>query len=267
MKSAMIVIIFAAVVSSGFALRCYDCDDTQPGPCNKTVECSGSNMSCFTGEDRRGCSSCNGTTNGTTTPCCDWDRCCDWNRCNNRTLTTPVMTVGTSPLPTTTPITPPKTPVVQTNGLRCYFCSQSSPGACTGPPEKTVKKCSVGEVCRAVVTFRPPLGPIPAVLQFFGQDCFNASTCQESNACANASSAMATTHCIKCCDCDLCNNATVVLSPVPGISVETCSTKMATTSRSTKMATTSPSGSSSSTTPLSLFLLVAAVVANYWLLN
>ena len=209
----IVVIIFAAALISGVAIRCYDCDHTQPILCNKTVECSGSNTTCFTGIDRRGCSSwthCNVSANGITT-------CCDSDLCNNITLPTAMTTVEPS--------------------LRCYFCSQLSPDRCSGPPQRLIRTCNVGQVCRAVVNFSTPSFPGDKIKSFI-QDCFDASNCQGSDACSGPTGG----NCIKCCDCDLCNDATVVQTPIPGISVETCvaTTILLQLTPPTNTATTSP---------------------------
>ena len=190
----IVVIIFAAALIGGAALHCYDCDHTQPILCNKTVEC---NVTCFTGTDRRGCSSwthCNvsasASASGITT-------CCDWDLCNNITVPTAMTTVEPS--------------------LRCYFCAQLSPDRCSGPPERSVVTCNVEQVCRAVVNFWPPSFPGDKIKSFV-QDCFDASSCQGSDNCAGPTGGS----CIKCCECDLCNDATVVQTPTAGISVKTC---------------------------------------------
>ena len=105
--------------------------------------------------------------------------------------------------------------------LQCYHCSTITPEECTGSQNKTVRNCTAGQLCGALVNFRFPQNNSQELIHRFALDCVDAAFCQEDpDACKGGSGG----NCTRCCGCDECNDATVNRTSL-GISLNnTCPT-------------------------------------------
>ena len=209
------------------------------------TECD--NGYCFTGIHGRGCLD-NCSTNDTITVCCDFDYC------NN----------GTDATPSGVPI-------------QCYSCSTDSKDRCD--EQQTLVPCEVGKLCRTVVhTLSSIFGGGVSSVQ---KNCFSRETCKELDECNTDMGG----NCIRCCDCDRCNEgdidtrprcpepSTQPNTPTPRVTPSITSTSAKTTVApnvtsastitstitSTNTSTNITSGAASILSPLSEILFVVAV--------
>ena len=174
------------------ALTCYDCSQSTVRACNaldnlNVIKCYMPNSSCFTGITTRGClTNCTNRDGNNITVCCNSDLC------NNITV----------PVSSTTSVPKISTTNHSTRGIDCYFCTQDTEERCLVNQQninlqRVVRTtCNFDEVC--TVRVQKVLGDINSFLR----GCFPKSGCQDSDDCNGQFGG----DCIRCCDCDLCNN-------------------------------------------------------------